>query len=120
MGKQGTANAMTPVTRQIAFINAAHTICHYSLLILPTAVLAMARPGGAFGRAELDSARAVDKAYWRLFWRQPEVADAMLSPTQRQLFPLLGIMLGTPARQRETGYFRFGFPVPFVPARGGA
>jgi MFS family permease len=40
---------MTTVTRQIAFINAAHTITHYSLLILPTAVLAMARPGGAFG-----------------------------------------------------------------------
>src|SRR3712207_6436763 len=35
--------------RQIAFINAAHTLTHYSLLILPTAVLAMATPGGAFG-----------------------------------------------------------------------
>ena len=41
---------MTTATRQIAFINAAHTITHYSLLILPTAVLAMARPGGAFRR----------------------------------------------------------------------
>ncbi|HYZ22336.1 MAG TPA: MFS transporter [Rhodopila sp.] len=41
---------MTPATRQIVFINAAHTITHYSLLILPTAVLAMARPGGAFGQ----------------------------------------------------------------------
>ena len=35
--------------RQIAFINAGHMLCHYCLLILPTAVLAMARPGGAFG-----------------------------------------------------------------------
>ncbi|MBV9735026.1 MAG: MFS transporter [Acidisphaera sp.] len=35
--------------RQIAFINAAHSLTHYSLLILPTAVLAMAAPGGAFG-----------------------------------------------------------------------
>jgi len=35
--------------RQIVFINAAHCLTHYSLLILPTAVLAMARPGGAFG-----------------------------------------------------------------------
>ena len=42
---------MTPATRQVVFINAAHTITHYSLLILPTAVLAMARPGGAFGQA---------------------------------------------------------------------
>src|ERR1700722_6375561 len=40
---------MTPASRQIVFINTAHTITHYSLLILPTAVLAMARPGGAFG-----------------------------------------------------------------------
>jgi MFS family permease len=40
---------MTPATRQIGFINAAHTLTHYSLLILPTAVLIMARPGGAFG-----------------------------------------------------------------------
>src|SRR6516165_2951297 len=35
--------------RQIIFINAAHLLTHYSLLILPTAVLAMARPGGPFG-----------------------------------------------------------------------
>jgi MFS family permease len=40
---------MTPAARQIAFINIAHTFTHYSLLILPTAVLAMAVPGGAFG-----------------------------------------------------------------------
>jgi MFS family permease len=40
---------MNPNGRQIAFINAAHTLTHYSLLILPTAVLAMAAPGGRFG-----------------------------------------------------------------------
>jgi MFS family permease len=40
---------MTPVLRQIVFINTAHTITHYSLVILPTAVLAMAVPGGLFG-----------------------------------------------------------------------
>ncbi len=40
---------MTPVVRQIVFINTAHTITHYSLVILPTAVLAMAIPGGPFG-----------------------------------------------------------------------
>jgi MFS family permease len=42
---------MTPNTRLIAFINAAHAMTHYSLLILPTAVLAMAVPGGRFGSA---------------------------------------------------------------------
>ena len=40
---------MTPAARQIVFINTAHTFTHYSLLILPTAVLAMAVPGGMFG-----------------------------------------------------------------------
>jgi MFS family permease len=40
---------MTSAARQIVFINAAHLLCHYCLLILPTAVLAMARPGGEFG-----------------------------------------------------------------------
>ena len=42
---------MTPATRQIVFINTAHSITNYSLLILPTAVLAMALPGGPFGQA---------------------------------------------------------------------
>ncbi|HST76257.1 MAG TPA: MFS transporter [Acetobacteraceae bacterium] len=40
---------MSPAGREIAFINAAHSLTHYSLLILPTAVLVMARPDGAFG-----------------------------------------------------------------------
>ncbi len=40
---------MTQAGRQIALINTAHGLCHYCLLILPTAVLAMAVPGGAFG-----------------------------------------------------------------------
>ena len=41
---------MTPTTHLIAFINAAHALCHYCLLILPTAVLAMVVEGGMFGR----------------------------------------------------------------------
>jgi MFS family permease len=36
---------------QMALLNAAHGLTHYSLLILPTAVLSMAAPGGAFGDA---------------------------------------------------------------------
>jgi MFS family permease len=39
---------MTPATRQIGFINAAHALTHYSLLILPTAVLVM-HARAAFG-----------------------------------------------------------------------
>lgn len=42
---------LTANTRLIAFINAGHLFTHYSLLVLPTAVLAMAVPGGAFGDA---------------------------------------------------------------------
>ena len=38
------------MTRQIALLNTAHLLCHYCLLILPTAVLAMTVPGGAFGQ----------------------------------------------------------------------
>jgi len=39
----------TSARREIVFINLAHCLTHYSLLILPTAVLVMARAGGAFG-----------------------------------------------------------------------
>ena len=39
------------IRRQMLLINVAHYLTHYMLLILPTAVLAMARPGGAFGAA---------------------------------------------------------------------
>ncbi|HEY1794529.1 MAG TPA: MFS transporter [Stellaceae bacterium] len=42
---------MSPSARQIAFINTAHTFTHYSLLVLPTAVIAMAVPGGRFGES---------------------------------------------------------------------
>ena len=42
--------ATASAARQIVFVNAAHLLTHYSLLILPTAVLVMARPGGPFGQ----------------------------------------------------------------------
>jgi MFS family permease len=45
----GSGVGASGATTEIVFINAAHLLTHYSLLILPTAVLAMARPGGAFG-----------------------------------------------------------------------
>src|SRR6201996_17036 len=41
---------MRPATQRIAFINTAHTLTHFSLLILPTAVLRMTAPDSAFGR----------------------------------------------------------------------
>jgi hypothetical protein len=58
---------MTPARRQIVFINTAHAITHYSLAILPTAVLVMAVPGGPFGEsyapilATMATTKAVDE-----------------------------------------------------------
>ena len=40
---------MSSSTRLIGCINTAHLLCHYCLLILPTAVLAIATTNGAFG-----------------------------------------------------------------------
>ena len=57
---------MTSAARQIAFINAAHAMCHYCLLILPTAVLAMAYPGGVFG-AEYGSILALATGMFVLY-----------------------------------------------------
>lgn len=45
---------MSGTTRQIVFINIAHLLCHYSLLILPTAVLAMLTSDTRFGGAYAD------------------------------------------------------------------
>ncbi len=42
---------MPPNTRLILFINAAHALCHYCLLILPTAVLAIAARAARSARA---------------------------------------------------------------------
>lgn len=45
-----TAQGANASARHLIFlINAAHLLTHYTLLILPTAVLVMARPGGVFG-----------------------------------------------------------------------
>ncbi|MDE2361955.1 MAG: MFS transporter [Hyphomicrobiales bacterium] len=46
---QTDASLERAARRQMTLINSAHLLTHYSLLILPTAVLAMARPGGPFG-----------------------------------------------------------------------
>ena len=63
------------------------------------------------GKAELDSAKNIDKAYWKIFWEQPEIADSAITPSQRELIPLLKTMLGVPQTQRENSQFVFGRPV---------
>jgi hypothetical protein len=73
------------------------------------------RPEGEPGQAELDSVKTAEKAYWKVFWRQPEIADSVITPTQRELFPMLRNMVATPQRDRENSQWQFGYPVPLDP-----
>jgi hypothetical protein len=71
----------------------------------------LARGNGAAGKAEMDSANTTQKAYWRIFWEQPEIADSILTSTQKQLFPMLGHLVSVPKKQRENSQWQFGHPV---------
>ena len=53
----------------------------------------LARGNGAAGKAEMDSASKSQKTYWRIFWEQPEIADSIVTPTQKELFPMLRRMV---------------------------
>ncbi len=68
--------------------------------------------GGA-GKAELDSVQTIQKEYWRIFWQQPEIADAIVTSAQKALFPMLRDMAATPQRDREHSQWQFGNPVTF-------
>ncbi len=71
--------------------------------------------GGVAGKAALDSVKAAEKAYWKVFWRQPEIADSAITPLQRELLPMLKSMLSIPQKDRENSRWIFGNPVKFVP-----
>ncbi|MEO8946068.1 MAG: hypothetical protein ABI338_06175, partial [Gemmatimonadaceae bacterium] len=60
------------------------------------------------GKAELDSAKNADKRYWEIFWEQPEIADSAITPSQRELVPLLKTMLAVPPNERDHSHFGFG------------
>jgi hypothetical protein len=68
--------------------------------------------GGA-GKAELDSVQTIQKEYWKVFWEQPEVADSLVTPSQRELFPMLKNIVRVPKREREHSQWQFGWPVTF-------
>jgi hypothetical protein len=74
----------------------------------------LARGQGGAGKAELDSVRATQKTYWRVFWEQPEIAAAIVTPSQRELMPIFKTMLGIPMKQREHAQWSFGSPVTFA------
>jgi hypothetical protein len=74
----------------------------------------LARGQGGAGKAELDSAKATEKAYWKVFWVQPEIAGAIVTPSQRELMPFMKAMLATPMKEREHSQWQFGHPVTFA------
>jgi hypothetical protein len=71
----------------------------------------LAQGQGGAGKAELDSVQATQKAYWKIFWQQPEVADSIVTPSQRELVPMFKSMLATPKESREHSQWQFGRPV---------
>jgi hypothetical protein len=68
---------------------------------------------GVAGKAALDSVQAAQKAYWKVFWVQPEIADSAITPTQRELLPMLKTMVAIPMKDRENSQWMFGYPVRF-------
>jgi hypothetical protein len=87
-------------------------------LYVPLGQFLARRQGGA-GPAELDSVRATQKLYWKVFWRQPEIADSIVTVSQRELVPMFKSMLAVPMKDREHSQWGFGNPVTFadVPRR---
>ncbi|MDB4888849.1 MAG: hypothetical protein JWL61_704 [Gemmatimonadetes bacterium] len=68
---------------------------------------------GNAGKAEFDSVETTEKEYWRIFWQQPEIADSLITPAQRELMPMLRNMLATPVPAREHSQWQFGHPVTY-------
>jgi len=80
----------------------------------------LAHGQGGAGKAELDSVQATQKQYWKIFWLQPEIVDAIVTPSQKELLPLLKGIVAIPQPDREHSQWQFGSPVTFrdaVPAR---
>jgi hypothetical protein len=80
----------------------------------------LANGQGGAGRAELDSVQATQKEYWKIFWRQPEIADSIVTPSQKELLPLLKSIVAVPQQDREHSQWQFGHPVTFsdqIPSR---
>jgi hypothetical protein len=71
----------------------------------------LAGTSGDATKAELDSANATDTIYWSIFWDQPEIAAAIITPSQRELVPMIKTMLSIPPENRKHAQWRFGYPV---------
>jgi hypothetical protein len=75
----------------------------------------LAQGNGAAGKVEMDSASTAQKTYWRIFWEQPEIADSIVTPTQKELFPMLRSMLSMTKKDREHSQWQFGHSVTMAP-----
>ena len=82
-------------------------------LYVPLGQFLAMRPGEP-GKAELDSVMATEKAYWKVFWEQPEVVGAIVTVSQRQLMPMLARMVEVPTKDRENSRWQFGHAVRLV------
>jgi len=71
----------------------------------------LARGNGSAGKAEMDSASKSQKTYWKIFWEQPEIADSIVTPAQKELFPMLRRMVDVPKKEREHSQWQFGHSV---------
>lgn len=85
-------------------------------LYRPLARYLAAQPDGVPSKAALDSVKSTQKAYWTLFWQQPELAVVVLNPQQTDIFSLLKDMLTVPQPQRKNSQYHFGSNVPLVHA----
>jgi hypothetical protein len=74
----------------------------------------IAQGQGGAGKAELDSVQTIQKEYWKIFWEQPEIADSLVTSSQKELFPMLKNMVAVPKRDREHSQWQFGHPVTFA------
>lgn len=72
---------------------------------------------GVATKPALDSVAAAEKAYWKVFWEQPEIADSLVTPLQRELMPMLTNLLRVPSKEREQSHWYFGSPVKLGGAR---
>lgn len=71
----------------------------------------LAEGAGGAGKGELDSAKTVQKEYWKIFWRQPEIADSIVTPAQRELVPMFKTMVSIPQAERANSQWVFGHAV---------
>jgi hypothetical protein len=74
----------------------------------------LATGNGGAGKVALDSVQATQKAYWRVFWMQPEIADSIVTLAQKDLIPMFKSMVAIPLDDRLHSQWQFGWPVQLV------